>query len=116
MLFRSLMPKIEELSRKYGLPLPTYGHAGDGNLHTTLVKPPEWTQEEWMSREKEVLRDLYAEVKALGGKLSGEHGIGSKRKSFLRDTLSETELLLMRKIKEAFDPKGIMNPGKIIDV
>ena len=61
----ALMPKIEEISRRYGLPLPTYGHAGDGNLHTTLVKPPEWTREEWVSREKEVLRDLYAEVKRL---------------------------------------------------
>jgi len=111
----ALMPKIEEISRRYGLPLPTYGHAGDGNLHTTLVKPPEWTREEWVSREKEVLRDLYAEVKRLGGKLSGEHGIGSKRKTFLEDTISETELLLMRNIKTAFDPNGIMNPGKIID-
>ena len=110
----SLMPKIADLSEKYRLQLPTYGHAGDGNLHTTLVKPLEWSHEQWLRVESELLRELYAEVRRLGGKLSGEHGIGSKRRSYLCETADETELLLMRRIKEAFDPNGIMNPGKII--
>ena len=110
----ALMPKIAALSEKYGLQLPTYGHAGDGNLHTTLVKPPEWSREQWLQAESELLSELYAEVRSLGGKLSGEHGIGSKRRSYLEETVGETELQLMRRIKEAFDPNGIMNPGKII--
>jgi len=111
----TLLPEIARLSEKYQLPLPTYGHAGDGNLHTTLVKPPEWSHEKWLETERLLLPELYDQVTRLGGKLSGEHGIGSKRRVYLTASLSKAELLLMQRIKDAFDPNGIMNPGKIFD-
>lgn len=110
-----LMPEIEKISKKYDIKMPSYGHAGDGNLHTTLVKNPDTTMEEWFDIENKALKELYDAVYKLGGKLSGEHGIGLKRMKFMKDHLSETELMLMKKIKEAFDPNYIMNPGKIIE-
>jgi glycolate oxidase len=110
-----LMPEIDKISKKYGIKMPSYGHAGDGNLHTTLVKDPDMTMEEWFEIEDKVLKELYDAVYKLGGKLSGEHGIGLKRMKFMKDHLSDTELMLMKKIKQAFDPNYIMNPGKIIE-
>jgi len=110
-----LMPEIEKISKKYDIKMPSYGHAGDGNLHTTLVKNPDTTMEEWFDIENRALKELYDAVYKLGGKLSGEHGIGLKRMKFMKDHLSETELMLMKKIKQAFDPNYIMNPGKIIE-
>jgi glycolate oxidase len=110
-----LMPEIDKISKKYGIKMPSYGHAGDGNLHTTLVKDPDMTMDEWFEVEDKVLKELYDAVYKLGGKLSGEHGIGLKRMKFMKDHLSETELMLMKKIKQAFDPNYIMNPGKIIE-
>ena len=110
-----LMPEIEKISKKYDIKMPSYGHAGDGNLHTTLVKNPDTTMEEWFDVENKALKELYDAVYKLGGKLSGEHGIGLKRMKFMKDHLSETELMLMKKIKQAFDPNYIMNPGKIIE-
>lgn len=110
-----LMPEIDKISKKYGIKMPSYGHAGDGNLHTTLVKDPDMTMDEWFEVEDKVLKELYDAVYQLGGKLSGEHGIGLKRMKFMKDHLSETELMLMKKIKQAFDPNYIMNPGKIIE-
>ncbi len=110
-----LMPEIEKISKKYDIKMPSYGHAGDGNLHTTLVKNPDMTMEKWFEVEDKVLKELYDAVYKLGGKLSGEHGIGLKRMKFMKDHLSETELMLMKKIKQAFDPNYIMNPGKIIE-
>jgi glycolate oxidase len=71
--------------------------------------------DEWFEVEDKVLKELYDAVYKLGGKLSGEHGIGLKRMKFMKDHLSETELMLMKKIKQAFDPNYIMNPGKIIE-
>jgi glycolate oxidase len=110
-----IMPEIEKISKKYHIQIPCYGHAGDGNLHATLVKNPESTMEKWYEVEEKALKELYQATKALGGTISGEHGIGSKRKSFLNIAISPTELALMKKIKKAFDPNKIMNPGKIFD-
>jgi glycolate oxidase len=109
------MPEIEKISKKYDIKMPSYGHAGDGNLHTTLVKNPNTTIEEWHEIEEKALQELYNIVYELGGKLSGEHGIGLKRKKYMKDYASEAEIMLMKKIKKAFDPNNIMNPGKIID-
>jgi glycolate oxidase len=111
-----LMPELDRISRKYDIKIPCYGHAGDGNLHATLVKNPESTMEEWYDVEVKALRDLYQASKKLGGTLSGEHGIGSKRKDFMGIVSSSVEMDLMRRIKKAFDPNNIMNPGKIFDL
>jgi glycolate oxidase len=95
--------------------IPCYGHAGDGNLHATLVKDPEMGMDEWRLKEGECLRELYRVTTELGGKISGEHGIGLKRKAFLAELVDPVELELMRSLKRAWDPQFIMNPGKIFD-
>ena len=96
--------------------MPSYGHAGDGNLHTTLVKNPKMTMEEWYETEEKALKEFYAVVKSLGGTISGEHGIGSKRKPYMPIVTDDAQFDLMRKIKNALDPNNIMNPGKIFDL
>ena len=111
----ALMPKVAEISRKYCISMPTYGHAGDGNLHTTLVKNPDSTIEEWYEIEEKALKELYEAVQSIGGKISGEHGIGIKRKKYYENLIDPVELKMMRAIKSALDPNGIMNPGKIFD-
>lgn len=111
-----LMPELDRISKKYNIKIPCYGHAGDGNLHATLVKNPEITMEEWYDIEVKALEELYQATKKLGGTLSGEHGIGSKRKDFMGIVSSPVEMDLMCRIKKAFDPNNIMNPGKIFDL
>jgi len=111
-----LMPELERISNKYNIQIPCYGHAGDGNLHATLVKNPESSMEEWYETEKKALKEMYQATKELGGTISGEHGIGSKRKPYMEIACSPVELEFMRKIKRAFDPNNIMNPGKIFDL
>jgi glycolate oxidase len=110
-----VIPRLEQLSSKYNMRIPCYGHAGDGNLHATLVKNPESTMEEWLEMEPRLLSEFYAFiVKELGGKISGEHGIGLKRRSFFKDVTPEAEYQLLCAVKQALDPKNIMNPGKIL--
>jgi glycolate oxidase len=111
-----IIPELERLSEKYGMQIPCYGHAGDGNLHATLVKAPEMDMETWHKNEADCLRELYRVTTKLGGKISGEHGIGIKRKSYLAEVINPVELELMRSIKRAWDPNIIMNPGKIFDL
>ncbi|MFW6381691.1 MAG: FAD-binding oxidoreductase, partial [Bacillota bacterium] len=111
-----LMPELERISDKYGIQIPCYGHAGDGNLHATLVKDPDQSMEEWYQTEEKALEELYQATAELGGTISGEHGIGSKRKPFMRLVTSPVEIELMRRIKQAFDPHNIMNPGKIFEM
>ncbi len=108
-----LMPELDRLSEKYDVVIPCYGHAGDGNLHATIVKHPHMPMDVWEAREPEVLRDLYDAVAKLGGTLSGEHGIGSKRRDFLPMMLDRTVIALQQRIKTAFDPLAVLNPGKI---
>ncbi len=109
----ALMPELERLSRKYEVLIPCYGHAGDGNLHATAIKRPEMPMEEWKKRLPLLLRELYQIVARMGGTISGEHGIGSKRLEYLPLVMDETLLALHRRIKAAFDPNNILNPGKI---
>jgi glycolate oxidase len=111
-----VIPEVQRLSEKYDTQIPCYGHAGDGNLHATLVKNPEHSMEYWHEIEPQILRELYKVTHDLGGKISGEHGIGIKRKHFLSEVIDPVELSLMRGIKKAWDPENIMNPGKIFDL
>ncbi|MGH0052636.1 MAG: FAD-binding oxidoreductase [Sphaerochaetaceae bacterium] len=110
-----VIPRLEQLSQKYNIRIPCYGHAGDGNLHATLVKNPESTMEDWLALEPVLLSEFYAFiVTELGGKISGEHGIGLKRRSFFKDVTPAPEYQLLCAVKQALDPKNIMNPGKIL--
>jgi glycolate oxidase len=116
--FAAIPALVEELARlaaRYDVLIPCYGHAGDGNLHATIVKKPEMPLARWEAMLDTILADLYRATVALGGTISGEHGIGHKRKGFLHLALGADEIALMRRIKAAFDPHGILNPGKIFD-
>jgi glycolate oxidase len=108
-----LIPELERLSAKYGITIPCYGHAGDGNLHATLVSQPGTTEDEWRAVEAKALAELYREVSRLGGTISGEHGIGSKRRGFMRLVMDKTQISLQRRIKAVFDPNNVLNPGKM---
>jgi len=108
-----LMPELERLSQQYDVLIPCYGHAGDGNLHATIVKRPETLMEKWHERLPAILEDLYKVVVQLGGTISGEHGIGSKRAHYLPLVMDPTLIALQRRIKRVFDPLNILNPGKI---
>ncbi len=111
-----LMPEIDKISKKYDVLIPCYGHAGDGNLHATIIKNPDDSMEEWYRKLPLALEELYIAAKKLGGTISGEHGIGSKRKKFIKIIVSEASLEFMRAIKRSVDPNNIMNPGKIFDM
>ena len=104
---------IDRISKKYGVLIPCYGHAGDGNLHATPVMPPEWTLEKWQETLPTLLMDLYAETIALGGHISGEHGIGHKRKKYMLKLADKGFLTMMQAVKNGLDPNNILNPGKI---
>ena len=111
-----LVAGMEKLAARYGVNIPAYGHAGDGNIHTRIVKNPDWSIEKWNETLPRVLQELYEMTAALGGMLSGEHGIGHKRKKYMRTFVSEQYLDMCRAIKRALDPNNILNPGKIFDV
>lgn len=111
-----VLPRLQELKEKYQVRIPCYGHAGDGNLHATIVKDPGMSLTDWKELEPKLLAELYAFITGeLGGKISGEHGIGLKRKGFLKALIPDAEYQLFKALKAAFDPLYIMNPGKILD-
>lgn len=103
--------EIGRLTDKYGLKVGTFGHAGDGNLHPTVLTD-ERDQEE-MHKVETFFSELYDKVLAIGGTVSGEHGIGMAKKEYLRRQIGEGGVNVMRRIKRSFDPKGLLNPGKI---
>ncbi len=104
---------VQEIARKYDVPFPVYGHAGDGNLHATPVMNPDWTVEKWHETLPKILVDLYHLTASLGGTISGEHGIGHKRSKYMSIFCSKAELEVMQALKRALDPNNILNPGKI---
>lgn len=111
-----LISGMETIAKEYGVFVPAYGHAGDGNIHTRIVKNPSWSMAEWNERRPRMLEDLYRLTADLGGRLSGEHGIGHKRKEYMDRFVSPEYLQVLRSIKRAMDPNLILNPGKIFDV
>ncbi len=106
---------LGEISARWDVAIPCYGHAGDGNLHATPVMNPDWTLADWDEKLPAILKDMYALTAELGGMLSGEHGIGHKRKGYMPQFVGEANLEMMRAIKRALDPSLILNPGKIVD-
>ncbi|MEA3339090.1 MAG: FAD-linked oxidase C-terminal domain-containing protein [Chloroflexota bacterium] len=108
-----LMPELERLSEKYDVLIPCYGHAGDGNLHATIVKRPKTPMAKWDENLPAILEELYTTVAGLGGTISGEHGIGSKRARYLPVVMAPELIAIQRRIKRVFDPLNILNPGKI---
>jgi glycolate oxidase len=109
-----LVRGVKEICAKYGITSICYGHAGDGNVHVNILKD-KLTDEEWNTHVDAAVREIFILTVSLGGMISGEHGIGYSQKSYLPIAISPIELRLMKEIKRAFDPNGILNPGKIFD-
>jgi glycolate oxidase len=108
-----LLDGVKALGKEYGFRSVCYGHAGDGNLHINILKG-ELTANQWENELPEAITKLFLLTKKLKGTLSGEHGIGLVQKGYMNLVFSEIEMGVMRKIKGVFDPKGILNPGKIL--
>lgn len=104
--------RLRELSRVHNLEVPLYGHIGDGNLHPTPVSGDR-DEETWVRDLEAFLIDMFKSVKELGGNITAEHGVGLKRVTYLPLVLEESEIRLMKAIKNSWDPNGILNPGKI---
>ena len=107
-----LLIGIKAIGKKNGFNSICYGHAGDGNLHVNIVKL-DMTDELWQTQVPKGVKEIFELTKSLNGTISGEHGIGLVQKEFMSIVFSEIELHLMYQIKKIFDPKNIMNPGKI---
>ena len=101
-----------EIGGRHELPVVNFGHLGDGNLHATFLIDPRVAGER--DRAEAAAGDLFDRVLALGGSLSGEHGVGQAKLPYVERQLGEGGVALMRRIKEAFDPRGTLNPGKKI--
>ena len=97
-----------------GWELCVFGHIGDGNLHVNIMKPDALSKDEFLARTHEVDRDMFALVKAFRGSVSAEHGIGLLKRDWLGHSRSPFEIELMRQLKGALDPKGLLNPGKVL--
>ena len=108
-----LLKKVKDTGSKYGFESVCYGHAGDGNLHVNILRG-NLNEEAWNIGVTKGIREIFKYVKSVGGTISGEHGIGLVQRQYLDIVFSKTEMKLMRQIKKVFDPRGILNPGKVI--
>jgi glycolate oxidase len=107
-----LIRGVKEICGKYGITSICYGHAGDGNVHVNILKD-KMDDALWEKHLDTAIREIFQLTVALGGTISGEHGIGYSQKAYLPIALSASEMQLMRAIKRTFDPNTILNPGKI---
>jgi D-lactate dehydrogenase len=107
-----LVAGVQSLSREAGLPIVCFGHAGNGNLHVNLMYDPADPAQN--ARAHAAMAHVFALTLSLGGTLSGEHGIGLAKRDFMPQAVDAPTLAMMRAVKAAFDPDGILNPGKLL--
>ena len=105
-----LIRALEEMEKKFGVPILSFGHAGDGNFHVSVMIQD---TPEQRAKAEETVKELFTETLRLGGTISGEHGIGSSKVAYLGMELSSEAIATMKAIKKLFDPNNILNPGKI---
>ncbi|MGB9677128.1 MAG: FAD-linked oxidase C-terminal domain-containing protein, partial [Candidatus Ratteibacteria bacterium] len=110
--------EIKKIEDKYSTYIPTYGHAGDGNVHNHIMKGKfekgKWIEiDNWKEKYKLLKEEIHLTGKKFDGILSGEHGIGLLKREYLPLFFSEKQIKIMKEIKKVFDPNGILNPGKI---
>ena len=104
----------ERIGERHRLRVVVNGHAGDGNVHAIIVKPEEMEREVWLGKLEAIIDDLIHLGLSLGGTVSGEHGLGYTKRKYLVEKVGPVQVELMKAIKKAFDPRGILNPGKIL--
>lgn len=109
-----LFSGVKEIGNRYGFRTVCYGHAGDGNLHVNILKDS-LSDEFWNTTLHDAIIEIFELCKKLGGTISGEHGIGYVQQRYMPIVMPPHQLQLMKAIKQAFDPKGILNPGKIFN-
>jgi glycolate oxidase len=109
--FPEVVRRIGEISKKHGFTIAVYGHAGDGNIHPSLLCDLSKPGEE--ERVHRAVDDIFAAALDVGGTLSGEHGIGITKRPYIADALGDIGIRTLKAVKAALDPKGILNPGKI---
>ena len=107
-----MMGMVAALSEEYGVEIPCAGHAADGNIHPAPLKPEGMAPEAWKDVMEEILERIAEEAARIGGAVSGEHGIGFVKRGLLAKT-KPLEVDVMRRLKDALDPNGILNPGKL---
>lgn len=103
----------ETLRARFNVRILSFGHAGDGNLHIYVLRDS-MSREEWLSKTNEIMELMYREARRIRGLVSGEHGIGYAKRPFLSKSLQPEQITLMQGIKQVFDPKNILNPGKVV--
>ncbi len=108
-----MVARIEEVGQRHGVRVGTFGHMGDGNLHPTFLCDERNGEE--MHRVEAALQEVFDEAVELGGTITGEHGVGLAKKPFLPAQLGDVGMAMLRRLKDSFDPKGILNPGKVFD-
>ncbi|MGJ9385776.1 glycolate oxidase subunit GlcD [Salipaludibacillus sp. CF4.18] len=108
---RKMVQAINEIAKKYDVTICTFGHAGDGNLHPTCLTDAR--DQEEMHRVEQAFEEIFAKAIELGGTITGEHGVGEMKSPYLAWKMGEEGVNAMKAVKSAFDPKGIMNPGKV---
>jgi glycolate oxidase len=104
--------RIKDISRKYGLPIVVFGHAGDGNLHPNILFDKR-DADQW-ARVEQMVGEIFAAAVDLGGTLSGEHGVGILKREYMGLALGADSIEFQQRIKQALDPKGILCPGKVL--
>lgn len=108
-----LLAFVKAIGQKYGFESVCYGHAGDGNLHVNIIRG-ELSEQAWLEELPKAIREIFIEVKRLGGTISGEHGIGLVQRGYLDIVFSPAMNSIQAAVKNAFDPKGILNPQKVL--
>jgi glycolate oxidase len=106
--------RLGEIGRRHKVPIPSFGHAGDGNIHVNIIYNRD--DEDEAGRAEHALKEILQQVLDLRGTISGEHGVGVSKKPYIGMEIPPAGLELMGRIKKAFDPNGILNPGKIFDL
>ncbi len=106
-----MVKEIDRISRKFNITIGTFGHIGDGNLHPTCLTDER--DENELKRVEKAFSEIFEKAIALGGTISGEHGVGISKKKYLEKMIGSSGIKIMKKIKKVFDPNGILNPGKI---
>lgn len=110
-----MFARLQQVGVRHGLLIAAYGHAGDGNLHVNILSDEDAADPGVRRRIDNAIDDVFREALALGGTLSGEHGIGIAKSRYMSWEQSPHLIELQKSLKRIFDPEGLMNPGKIFE-